>query len=123
MAAHGHAFEPIKKEIAMRTNAYIKFLFSGYEGRAYATLDTPKGVLAAILKALEFHGVTRDKIDPRVDLAKIEEQFAAIDAGAFRLVLNACDHHQLQIVLIEHGERPAGSGMIPRDRGTLFGPF
>lgn len=108
----------------MRTNPYVKFLNTGREGRAYATIDSPRAILKAILQALEFHGVKREQIEKSVDLEKLEAQFDAIDSMAFRRLLNASDYHFLQLILTESQDRqPPGSMAPPPDRGTIFGPI
>ena len=101
---------------------YVRF-FGGAETRAYATLNTPSAIFQGLLKALECHGVSRAQLESSVDLAKMEAAFDAIDQNAFRKLLNACEYHLLQLVVVEASEKhPRGSMAAPADQGTLIGP-
>lgn len=100
---------------------YVKF-FGGAEVRAYATLNSPTAILQGILKALEFHGVSRAQLEKTVDIAAMEAAFAAIDQNAFRKLLDTSEYHLLQLVVIEASEKhPRGSMAAPADQGTLCG--
>ncbi|WP_363348619.1 hypothetical protein [Methylocystis echinoides] len=99
---------------------YCRFTIGG-ELRAYASATTPADILAGILAALEQHGVSREQLAVSVDIEKLEEDFAAIDARAFERLLSAFDFHGLQIAVIEAYER-TGRGVVSRkDPGTEHG--
>jgi hypothetical protein len=99
---------------------YARFAIGG-ELRAYASATTPSGILAGVLAALEERGVSREQLAVSVDIEKLEQDFAAIDARAFEKLLAAFEFGGLQIAVIEAFER-TGRGVISRkDPGTQHG--
>ncbi|MEK4035824.1 hypothetical protein WOC76_04315 [Methylocystis sp. IM3] len=92
--------------------------FANGETRVYASINSPLGILQAILDVADFHGKS---VDQR-DVLALEEQLGQIDEKLFRRVLNGVDFHPTQLVLIEAFEQvPARSTMQPRDVGSQFG--
>lgn len=110
----------------MSNRGYIRFLFSGSERRAYATVNSPEGILKGLLASLKFRGLSRREVESRLegytktDIAALEKAFEAIDSRAFRRMLNL---GRLQLVIVEGpGLEDPGMGETA-DQGTILGPI
>ncbi|RTL84713.1 MAG: hypothetical protein EKK29_13785 [Hyphomicrobiales bacterium] len=99
---------------------YIRTALGG-EVRAYATATTPIGILKGVMQALEYHGADLDALPANVDIKKLEQDFASINARDFERLLSVLEHIGLQIAIIEAHER-TGKGVVSRlDPGTQLG--
>lgn len=108
----------------MENRGIVRFYVGG-ETKAFASTSSPKGILAAIVRTLEIHGVNRRQIESHgIDLEAMEQAFAQINERQFQTLLNLNHFHPQQIVVIEAQERHApGVPIDSRDPGTMLGRF